>query len=114
MEPRLFAIALAGTCIGAIVGAAIPTETERSIRGSKVAWRPFLNNSSLGQILNALLPIAVIGTIMTGVGVGILRAGKVYPLGANDRILLSGCIAAGAALAKWCRYRYWKPKGAWR
>jgi hypothetical protein len=112
-EFRLYAIALAGIASGAILGASIPTNTERKVRQGSTGWRPFSNASIVGIVLNQVLGLAVLGTLMVVVGVGILQAGSAYPLGQSDRYLLAGCLFAGAAVAKWLRYRYWKSRDPW-
>jgi hypothetical protein len=114
-EYRLYAIALAGLISGAILGASIPTNTERKIRVSGAGWHLFSNASLTGVVLNQLLQLAVLGALVAGVLIGILRTASAYPLGQIDRYLLVGCLFSAAAIAKWVRYRYWKSKSPpWR
>ena len=112
-DVRLIVIGLAGLCSGAVLGAAIPTDTERKVRMSNSGWLPFSNGSLIGIVLNRLLWLAVIGGVLTVVCVGILRAGEAYPLSQTDRYLLAIALFSGAAVAKWGRYRYWKSRDQW-
>jgi hypothetical protein len=113
-EIRLYAIALAGIASGATLGAAIPTDTERKVRGGRTGWRPFSNQSIIGIVLNQVLLLAVLACLVGAIAIGILRVASAYPLGQNDRYLLAACLFVGAGSAKWARYRYWKAKDPWR
>jgi hypothetical protein len=113
-EVRVATICLAGLCSGAVLGAAIATDTERKIRRGNTGWWPFPNASLVGIILNQVLWVAVIGALLTVVAVAILSAGDAYPLSQPDRYLLATSWVAGAAIAKFGRYRYWKSKDQWR
>lgn len=111
---RLIVIGAAGLCSGAVLGAAIPTETERRIRGPYGSRLPFTNGSLLGVVLNQLLLLVVIGGVLTIVGIGILSAGSAYPLRQNDRYFLGVSWIIGCATAKWARYHYWRARDQWR
>jgi hypothetical protein len=113
-ELRAAVICLAGLCSGAVVGAAIPTNSERKVRGGDTGWWPFSNGSLLGIILNQLLWLVFIAGLVAVVAIGILRVGEVYPLGQADRYLFAASLIVGAAAAKFARYRYWKSRDQWR
>jgi hypothetical protein len=105
-EPISLVVAAAGMISGSIFGVTLPTETERKIRRSN-HWRLFSNGHWLGMILNAVLPVLILGVLMAVVSVGILEIGGAYPLSQQDRYVLSASLLLGAGLAKWLRYLYW-------
>lgn len=114
VDPRLLTIVLAGVCSGAVLGACIPTNTERKIRSGNNGWWPFSNASMVGIIFNQLFWLTVVGCALTFVAVAILSAGEAYPLCQQyDRETLTLSWFIGAGIAKWGRYLYWKRKDQW-
>jgi hypothetical protein len=113
LDARELVVVAAGLASGAILGACIPTGTERRVRSGNVGWNPFSMASLLGIVLNQLFWMALVGAALTAVIVAILTVGKAYPLRGWDGRLLGGAWLAGAGLAKWMRYRYWKSRDPW-
>src|SRR5258708_2165777 len=111
---RLVIIAIAELCSGAILGASIPTETERKVRGGNAGWALFSNGSLVGIVFNQIIWLIFVGGGVTVIGVGVLRLGNAYPLLQEDRYFLACALVAGAVIAKWTRYRYWKSRSEWR
>ena len=112
-DVRFIVVGLAGLCSGAVVGAAIPTETERRVRKGYSGWWPFSNGSLLGIFLNQLVWLAILGAAFTLVSISILRLGAAYPPTQYDPYLLVVTMLTGAALAKWGRYWFWKNRHGW-
>ena len=102
-----FVVIAAGLCSGAIVGAAISTETEQNVRRSK-PWTLFSNFHWVGIILNQVFWLLIIGAGLTIVAICILYFGSAYPLSKFDRYTLGISLLFGAGLAKFIRYLYWK------
>lgn len=107
-QPFPIIVVLAGLCSGAVLGVSIATETERRIRRNGAGWTLFNNSHWLGLILNEVIRLLILVLILTGVCVAILQIGNAYPLTQPDRYTLGGLWLAGALLAKWLRYEYWK------
>jgi len=113
LEMRELLVLAAGLASGAILGAGIPTETERRIRQGNPGWNPFFNGSLIGILLNAIFWMVISLVAFTVVGIGILTLGNAYPLRGWDGRLLGGAWLTGAGLAKWERYRYWLCRDPW-
>jgi membrane associated rhomboid family serine protease len=101
-------VVLSGVCSGAILGACIPTETERKVRTRSFGLMLFSNGSITGILLNNIIGMLLVGTAFATVAIGILDLGHAYPLSGTDRYVLVAALFVGVALAKWLRYRYWK------
>ena len=101
-------VVLSGVCSGAILGAWIPTETERKVRTRGLGLMLFSNGSIAGIFLNSIIGILIVGTAFALVDIGILKLGHAYPLKGTDRYVTVAALFVGATLAKWLRYRYWK------
>ena len=106
-------VALAGLSVGGIVGASIPSETERQRRRGAPRWNVFANSTWAGILLNQIIFLVIVGAASLIAGVGILRLGGAYPLDGFDRYLLSGTILVGAAVVKWLRYLFWRSRRVW-
>lgn len=101
-------VVFCGSCIGAIIGAGMPSQVERKSGGRATRWQIFSNVTALGILLNELIQLVVVGVIVAIVGVSILRLGGAYPLSNFDGYVLVSSLFVAAAVAKWMRYRRWK------
>lgn len=111
---RLLSILISGLCSGAILGAAIPTNTERKIRewsGSSV----LMPSGPLYKIvLLSLVKLLLLAAAFAAVGIGILTVAGAYPLcQPYDGYVLKGSWLGGAAIGKMARYFYWKRQEVW-
>ena len=100
-------VAAAGMISGGIFGVTVLTGTEQKKRSGDSINRLFSDGHRAGPILNALLPLIVVGVLISAVSVGILKLGGAYPLSQHDKYVLGFSFLFGAALAKWFRYLYW-------
>jgi hypothetical protein len=99
--PTLFVANTAGLLVGAITGAFLVTEAEAERRRKHFQF----TGPHVARLIILWLLICA-GCVATGIIV--LSVGNAHPLSRQDRYALGGSILAGAAIAKTCRYLYWK------
>lgn len=96
-----------GICSGAVLGAAVSTDTEKEVRRSKI--RMMLSNfNSAGVLFSQVLWMFIIILLFTLVVASTLYFGNAYPLSRLDRYTLVISWFVGAGMAKLLRYCYWK------